>query len=81
MAANEPDVGWSEAAMLCYLADGQLDVALDILDRESAKGRISRSWFYVSRLPWWEPLKDDPRFLDLVERMEGMLDEQRALLN
>jgi hypothetical protein len=31
-------------------------------------------------LPWWEPLEDDARFLELVKRIDGLLDQQRALL-
>ena len=64
----------------CYLVEGVYQEALDLMDRETANGHLTDVWWIYRRLPWWESLEDDPRYLELVKRNEGLLDQQRALL-
>ena len=65
----------------CYLAAGSYQQALDIIDRESADGRLIQGWWFTGKLPWWVHVEDDPRYREVVERMERQISEQRALLN
>jgi len=79
VAGNEPVTGRSVDALVCYLATGSYEQALDILDAETAEGRLLDQWWYLSMLPWWSPLENNARYLGLVERIEGLLEEQRTL--
>lgn len=82
MSANNQPVGTTRPTMMqCYLLEGSHEKALDILDLISPNGSLLEWWWYYRLMPWWEPVKDDPRYLELVERIDGLLDEQRALLN
>ena len=77
---NKPVQSLSHSIMVCYLVDGSYETALDILDRESANGRLIDWWWFYRMLPWWVPLEDDPRYLELVDRIDGLLEQQRAPL-
>jgi len=74
---QDPDrwngLGW------CYLAAGSFEKALDFYEQRVAHGHISE-WWQERYLPWWQPLRDHPRYIALVNRIEGMLAEQRKLL-
>lgn len=80
LSDNKPAVSMSHSIMVCYLVDGSYEKALDILDRETADGRLIDRWWFFRMLPWWAPVNDSPRYLELVGRIDGLLDEQRALL-
>ncbi len=79
-SGKKPDLRRSRELIACYLLDGSFDKALDILDRETAKGRYIDWWWYNSNIPWWKQLEDNPRYIALVNRIEAMLAEQRMLL-
>ena len=64
----------------CYVVEGAYEKALDLMERETANGGLTFEWRIYRRLPWWESLEDDPRYLELVKRNEELLDQQRALL-
>jgi tetratricopeptide (TPR) repeat protein len=62
--------------LFCYLVEGSIDKALDILDRETAKGRLISDWWFWGKMPGWNQLEDNPRFIALVNRIETSLAEQ-----
>ena len=64
---------------VCYLLEGSLDKALDYYETRVEHGHIT-GWWANRLLPWWEPLRDQPRFIAMEQRIEQMLDEQRELL-
>ena len=66
-------LGW------CYLVEGSVDKALDFHEQRVAHGHISE-WYVEEKWPWWEPLRDHPRYIAMVNKIEGMLAEQRELL-
>ena len=66
-------LGW------CYLVEGSFEQALDFYEQRYAHGHISE-WYEDEKLPWWEPVRDHPRYIAMVNRIEGMLAEQRELL-
>ena len=66
-------LGW------CYLVEGSFQQALDFYEQRYAHGHISE-WYEDEKLPWWEPVRDHPRYIAMVNRIEGMLAEQRELL-
>jgi len=66
-------LGW------CYLAAGSTEKALDFYEQRVAHGHISE-WWEERYLPWWEPVRDHPRYIAIVNRIDGMLAEQRELL-
>jgi len=74
------ELGW------CYLIEGSYEKALDFYELRIAHGHISksfqlgRSWWIVEKLPWWEPVRDHPRYTAMVNKIEEMLAEQRELL-
>jgi TolB-like protein/Tfp pilus assembly protein PilF len=80
LSNNKPVVGQSRHMITCYLVEGAYQEALDLMDRETANGHLTAEWWIYRQLPWWKPLEDDPRYLELVKRNEGLLDQQRALL-
>ena len=63
----------------CYLVKGSFEKALDFFEQRVAHGHISR-WYQKKNLPWWEPVRDHPRYIAIVNRIDGMLAEQRELL-
>lgn len=81
LSNKEPGEGRSQRIIVCYLVAGRYETALDIVDRESAQGRLLDWWWHHRMLPWWAPLEDNPRYRELVDRIDGLLDQQRALLN
>jgi TolB-like protein/Tfp pilus assembly protein PilF len=66
--------------MMCYLLDGSFDKAVDILDRQTVQGRLLEWWWYFDVRPWWDQLADNPRYIDLTNRIDFLLAEQRELL-
>ncbi len=70
---RSPALGW------CYLVEGSFEKALEFYEQRVAHGHIS-TWWSDEKWPWWEPLRDDPRYIAMVNRIDGMLAEQRELL-
>jgi TolB-like protein len=79
-AGQNPHVINTYQWIVCYLIDGSFDQALDILERETAQGRLLDRWWLLGKIPWWEQLEDNPRYIALVNRIETRLAEQRKLL-
>lgn len=80
-SGGKPDLGKSRELISCYLVDGSFDKALDILDRETANGRLINDWYFWEKTPWWKQIEDDSRYIALLDRIESMLAEQRHLLS
>jgi len=78
---HEIDARRGRELLACYLIDGAFEKALDIVDQETAQGRMLDLWWYWKKLPWWKQLDDDSRYIALVGRIETMLDQQRDLLS
>ncbi|KPK42211.1 MAG: hypothetical protein AMJ65_07980 [Phycisphaerae bacterium SG8_4] len=73
--------GGRENRALCYLIAGSYDQALEIFSELVAQGHLIGHWSFQGPQPWWELIRDDPRYLALVGRIEAALAEQRKLLN
>ena len=79
-SGQKPDTSRSREVLVCYLVEGSIDKALDILDQETNQGRLIDNWWYLGKMPWWNLLEDNPRYIALVNRIDTMLAEQRELL-
>ena len=65
----------------CYLVDGSWDLALDFWEQYVENGHWADfRWFLTERMPWWEPLREHPRYIALVQRVEDLKAEQREQL-
>ena len=64
---------------VCYLVDGQYDKTFDFFSERIEHGHAG-NWSMTSKYPWWNPVRDDPRFVALGQKAEEVLAEQRALL-
>jgi TolB-like protein/Tfp pilus assembly protein PilF len=62
---------------LCYLAQGNPEQALDSLEMQFEHGHL-QYWALRHQLPLYDPLRDDPRYVDLKRRFETLIEEQRA---
>ena len=58
---------------------GSTEKALDFYKGRGEHGHISE-WWQERYLPWWQPVRDHPRYIALVNSIEGMQAEQRKLL-
>jgi serine/threonine protein kinase/Tfp pilus assembly protein PilF len=52
-----------------YAASGKADEALEWLNLAISMGNENYPWFAVN--PMWEPIKDDPRYLSLLEKLRA----------
>jgi hypothetical protein len=80
-SSQTPDHRRSWDVLFCYVVEGSINKALDILDRETAEGRLISDWWFLGKMPWWNQLEDNPRYIALVTRIETSLAEQRELLS
>jgi TolB-like protein len=71
---RHPDVHNPE---LCYLAEGDKEKALVSLETQFAHGHLD-SWKLRHQLPLYDPLRDDPRYVDLTRRFDTLIAEQIA---
>ncbi len=62
---------------LCYLAEGNLELALASLETQFTHGHLE-SWRHRHRLPLYDPLRDEPRYVELTQRFDALTAEQRA---
>ena len=65
-AAIDPDVAYWLAS--AYALEGERDDAFEWLGRAINLGREDRAWFEMD--PDWQSLRTDPRFLELMSRIE-----------
>ncbi len=68
-----------EGRGLCYLLNGSVQETLEFFEQRVGHGHIG-DWFWLRLLPWWDPLRNDPRFTALDQRVEKIKAEQLALL-
>jgi serine/threonine-protein kinase len=61
------DAGWIAAL---YTALGDLDRAFEWLERGLQESESRQSLFYLKVFPWYDPLGSDPRFENLLLRMD-----------
>jgi len=64
---------------VCYLAAGQPDKALDVMATQVADGQIY-SWARWHRMPVYDPVRLDPRYLDLLEQRTRLIETQRQAI-
>jgi tetratricopeptide (TPR) repeat protein len=66
---------------VCYLLNGFYDKALEFFEDYVADGHFSDpNWIWVRQLPWWKPVRNDPRFIALLQQVAALQAEQRDLL-
>lgn len=70
---TSPSLGW------CYLAADSFDKAFDFYKGRVAHGHIA-DWWKEKNLPWWNEVRDHPRYIELVNNIEGKLQEQRDII-
>jgi tetratricopeptide (TPR) repeat protein len=76
----------NQAVGLCYLAEGSYEKALDFYEQRIERGYIWESWRggfgwrAVDKLPWWNPIREHPRYIAMATRIEEKQSEQRELL-
>jgi hypothetical protein len=63
-----------------YMVLGEHQRALDELTAAVKLNRVYRWWYTFELDPLFEPLRHDPRFIDLIEQVKKHGDEQRARL-
>jgi tetratricopeptide (TPR) repeat protein len=68
-----PGLGW------CYLVAGSFEEALDFYEQRVALGHFS-DWWRDKWWPWWDPIREHPRYLAMVNSIEQKQREQRELL-
>jgi len=68
-----PGLGW------CHLVAGSFEEALGFYEQRVALGHIS-DWWRSKWWPWWDPIREHPRYLALVNSIEQKQREQRELL-
>ena len=66
-------LGW------CYLAAGSYEDALTFYEDRIEHGHYA-DWRMDKHLPWWDDIRDEPRYIAMVARIEEKLNEQRELL-
>jgi serine/threonine-protein kinase len=66
VAAADHDISYWLASV--YALEGERDLAFEWLERAIALGNENKQWFESD--PNWETLRDDPRFQDLMRKIE-----------
>jgi len=70
----------------CYLLDGSYEKAFEFIEQRIEHGHIWSSsrggwaWVEIKQIPWWDPLRDHPRYIAIEKRVEEKMAEQRELL-
>jgi tetratricopeptide (TPR) repeat protein len=66
---------------VCYLLDGRYDEALRFFEQYVDHGHWGDwHWFYVKDMPYWDPVRENPRYIALMSRVEELKAEQRELI-
>jgi eukaryotic-like serine/threonine-protein kinase len=60
-----------------YAMEGERDEAFEWLERAISLGNENLPWFKSN--PVWEPLHDDPRFKELMHRVEVALEQRKTI--
>jgi tetratricopeptide (TPR) repeat protein len=74
------ELGW------CYLIVGSYEKAFDYIEQRIEHGHIwsntrgTWSWWLIRQLPWWDPVREHPRYIAIEEIVEEKTAEQRELL-
>jgi hypothetical protein len=76
LAKREPL--WSDL-WVCYLADGSHEKALDFFQKRIEHGSIG-DWWLDKQMPWWDPIRDNPRFIVMAKKIDEKMAEERELL-
>ncbi|NNL96478.1 MAG: hypothetical protein HKO64_12725, partial [Xanthomonadales bacterium] len=63
----------------CYLASGDLEKAISAFETTVDHGHYSGWWIFTS-LPWFEPLRGEPRFEAALQRVRDEMTAQRENL-
>jgi hypothetical protein len=58
--------GWQG---MIYAALGDIDRSFEFMERAVQTGGLSNAVFYLKVFPWYDPLRSDPRFKDLLRHM------------
>ena len=66
-------LGW------CYLAAARFDDALTFYESRIEHGHYS-DWYMDKHLPWWDEIREAPRYIAMVEKIDEKIEEQRELL-
>jgi TolB-like protein/Flp pilus assembly protein TadD len=70
----------------CYLLEGSHEKAFEFIEQRIEHGHIWSSsrggaaWVEIKQMPWWDPLRDHPRYFAIEKRVEEKMAEQRELL-
>jgi len=64
---------------ICYLAQGDTDKALDSLQTQLSHRHIF-GWNRWQRMPVYDPLRLNPRYLDIMKARERLIREQREAI-
>jgi len=73
-------LGW------CYLLEWSYEKAFEFIEQRIEHGHIWSSsrggwaWVEIKQMPWWDPLRDHPRYIAIEKRVEEKMTEQRELL-
>jgi tetratricopeptide (TPR) repeat protein len=70
--AGEPGIAWDSAC--CYMFAGDTVRALDWLEKAIAQRDPNAP--YANCIPLWDPVRSDPRFQDLLRKMNLPMDEK-----
>ena len=52
-----------------YAELGEMDRAFEFMERAIEEGSSSNAVFFLKVFPWYDPLRSDPRFENLLRRM------------
>lgn len=63
----------------CYLARGDIEQSLRAFETQVAHGHIS-GWWLQTRMPWFEPLRGEPRFEAALQQIRDRVALQRENL-
>ncbi|NNE05027.1 MAG: hypothetical protein HKN15_04795 [Xanthomonadales bacterium] len=63
----------------CYLASGDLEKAISAFETTVDHGHYS-GWWIFTNLPWFEPLRGEPRFEAALQRVRDEMTAQRENL-
>ena len=73
------DHAYTLAPVDCWVAKGDNDKALDMLETQIQNGFIS--WWWVSyQWPWWDNIRSEPRFQAAMQTIAERVSEQRKLI-
>jgi serine/threonine protein kinase/tetratricopeptide (TPR) repeat protein len=65
--SKQPEEEWTPAVAGAYAALGEKDKAFEYLEKAYASRSIELT--LEIRYPWFEPIRSDPRYVDLMKRM------------